>query len=447
MRQYVEDFRMAEIRPFQAVRYNNRYAEDLDRLITPPYDVISPEEQNAFYQAHPLNMIRLVLGKQFPGDSESDNRYTRAAAALKQWLHDGTLVRQDKPSMILYRMEFQEPGGGDCQLDGLLALVKVDDYGKGKVLPHEKTYKGPKVDQLNLMRHCRANITPIHGLFDDDNDVVMNLYERFTENPPEQMATDANGTVHMSWSIDDPETVSPIMGFLADKSIFIADGHHRYETARAYRNELLESGVSDGAGDYIMMYLTSMTHPGLTILPAHRMVKGLSNLDIPTLLWNLAPYFETEALSFTDGDRHEVSRRLVERIRSYSHVGGKFGMVVQGEEAFQLLRLKAFRKIELLMDPEIPSTLRRLDVTILREIIMGLGLGLGKDNAEGQIEYTPLVSEALSKVLKGEVQISFILNPTRVDQMRAAAELGHKLPHKSTYFFPKVASGLAMHVF
>lgn len=440
---------MADIQPFRMVQYNGKSAGELDRLITPPYDVISEAQQNAFYDAHPGNIIRLVLGKQFPEDTDRNNRYTRAGATLKQWMADGTLVRKDTPGMTIYRMDFEDPEGGRRQLDGIVALVKVDEYGKGKVLPHEKTYLGPKADQLNIMRHCRANITPIHALFNDEEDGVTNTYGRFMQGRPEQETTDADGTVHQTWTLTDDETISGIVASLKDKSIFIADGHHRYETALAYRNEVRASGrpESNGEGEYVMAYLTAMAHPGLTILPAHRMVKGLNEVDVPLVLKKLEPYFYSEELCFADGNREEVSRRLIERIASFSDIGGKFGMVVQGELCFQLLRLKDFEAVKPLMNSGIPDDLKGLDVTILREIIIGRGLGLDRDDPEGHIEYTPSISEALHKVIGGEVQVSFILNPTRVDQMRTAAEMGHKLPHKSTYFFPKLSSGLVLNVF
>jgi uncharacterized protein (DUF1015 family) len=440
---------MAEIKPFRAVHYSSKLAGDLTKLITPPYDVISREEQEVFYQTHPLNIIRLVLGKEFAEDNEANNRHTRAAGTLKQWMDNGILERRERPGLTVYRMDFNEPSGGRSRIDGIVALVKVDDYGKGKVLPHEKTYKGPKQDQLNLMRACKANLTPIHALFGDDRNEVMAVYKSLLQLPPDQEATEADGTMHRTWTIDDPEAIDKIVGLLSDKSLFIADGHHRYETALAFRDEMRAAGHTDPEGmhEYVMMYLTSMSHPGLTILPAHRMIKGLSDVDVPIILRVLDPYFEIEDLCYSKANRQEVAQTLIDRIRSYSNVGGKFGMVVQGDNCFRLLRLKDFQAIDSLMDADIPSSLRGLDVTILREIILGHALGMDKENVEGHIEYTPLVREALNKVLKGEIQVSFILNPTRVDQMRTAAELGHKLPHKSTYFYPKISSGLVLNVF
>jgi uncharacterized protein (DUF1015 family) len=210
-----------------------------------------------------------------------------------------------------------------------------------------------------------------------------------------------------------------------------------------------ESGnaIPGGAHEYVMMYLTSMSHPGLTILPAHRMVKGIDNVSFDSISNALNPYFDIEPLCFSPSDRDKVGATMVRRIHSYSDVGGKFGMVLQGDTCFYLLRLKDFSAIQDLISSDVPSSLRGLDVTILREVIMSVGLGLDVDASEGKIEYTPLISEAMAKALDGEVQASFILNATRVDQMREAAELGHKLPHKSTYFFPKLSSGLVLNVF
>ncbi|MBI5251190.1 MAG: DUF1015 domain-containing protein [Desulfomonile tiedjei] len=440
---------MPDIRPFQIVHYSDKHAGELNKLITPPYDIISPAEQEAFYRVNELNVIRLVLGKQYADDSDDNNRYTRAGATLRKWLDEGALTRDERPGFAIYRMEFDQLGGGRGTIDGIIALVKVDDYGQGKVLPHEKTYKGPKVDQLNLLRACRAHFTPIHGLFHDYNEQVVNEYSKFIQGPPQQETVDANGTVHKVWVLYDEESIARIRKALESASIFIADGHHRYETSLAYKKEMIATGHDDpdGGHQHVMMYLTAMSHPGLTILPAHRMVKGLKDFELEKIEDALSPYFHIEELCFSEINRDDVSRKLVERIRSYSDVGGKFGMVVRGENCFKLLRLKDFSAVDSMMDSDIPSTLRGLDVTILREVIMNHGLGMDRENNEGLIEYTPLISEALNQVMEGKIQVSFILNPTRVDQMRAAAELGHKLPHKSTYFFPKLSSGLVINVF
>ena len=439
---------MAEIQPFKMVHYNKDLTQELGKLITPPYDVISSEEQDGFYQSHPLNMIRLVLGKQSPEDSETDNRYTRAGGTLKDWMSERVLVQEDVPGLCIYQMEFEPAGRGRCTLDGIVCLGKVDEYGKGRVLPHEKTYLGPKKDQLSLMRSCKANITPIHALFNDQNDMVCREYSKFMQSPPDQECTDAEGNVHRTWFIRDEASIELIKREFLDKSIFIADGHHRYETALAYRDEVrgAQKDEAPGPHDWVMMYLTSLSHPGLTILPAHRMVKGLKDLEIENMKRALEPYFEIEELPCSMDDPSVTLRAVVERIANYSEIGGKFGMIAQGESCFRLLRLKDFSAIEPLIDDTIPDSLKGLDVTILREIIMGRGLGMNGSNVEGHIEYVPEVSQVVQRALRGEIQIGFILNPTRVDQMRAAAELGHKLPHKSTYFYPKISSGLALHL-
>ncbi|MCX5841094.1 MAG: DUF1015 domain-containing protein [Deltaproteobacteria bacterium] len=440
---------MAEVIPFQMVHYNPDYSESLSNLITPPYDVISPEEQESFYNANPNNIIRLVLGKQFAGDTDENNRYTRAANTLKKWMTDHVLVRKPKPGFTLYQMEFKQPDGTWRRLDGLVGLVKVDDYGVGKVLPHEKTYMGPKKDQLELLRACKANLTPIHAMFDDPDEVILKLYGSFLQSKPKQEVKDSDQTIHRTWTICDKESLDSIAEFLRGKSLFIADGHHRYETSLAYCREVEAQNpiTSDQSHKYVMMYLTSMSHPGLTILPAHRMLNGLPNLSKDVFLAKLRDYFDIREVSFENNDIEAASEALSSELNKYADVGGLFGMVINGEKKFYLLSLRDSKVNPPILDSSIPEAINNLDVTILRELILGHGFGLDKGNSEGHIEYTPSLSAAINKALLGDVQVSFILNPTRVDQMRRAAELGYKLPHKSTYFYPKISSGLVLNVF
>ena len=439
---------MAIIKPFKRLHYAGGTG-CLERLIAPPYDVISPEQQAAFYEAHERNIIRVVLGKQYPEDSETDNRYTRAAATLKQWIEQGVLVSSERCSLTIYQMEFERPDGGRRTIDGIAALVRVEDYGKGKVLPHEKTYRGPKQDQLNLLRSCRAHLTPIHGLFNDRENAVMREYKHFMTGPPDQEAVGSDGTRHRTWILDDENSIERIKSALRNKSIFIADGHNRYETSLAYRNEIRESGSGDpdGGHEYVMMYLTSTSHPGLTILPAHRMVKGLDEDVVRNMLDKLRPYFEIEELSCPSEETSEAARVLTSMVSPFSYSAGNFGVLLHYQKGVKVLKLKSLEAIDPLIDPAIPRDLRYLDVTILREVVMDYGLDLHGNDAEGHIEYTPSPVEALEKVKAGEVQVCFVLNPTRVEQVQAAAELGHKLPQKATYFYPKLASGLIMNVF
>lgn len=440
---------MADIRTFRMVHYHEKFAKELHLLITPPYDVILPKDQDLFYANHPLNIIRLVLGKQFEDDSDDNNRYTRASSTLRKWFHDDVLVRADTPGFAIYQMDFQKPDGERRIIDGIVALVKVDDYGHKKVLPHEKTYRGPKEDQLRLVRACKAHLTPIHALYDDANDIVVSLYNKFMVPSPLHETVDADGTVHRVWPLQDARILNQIIDVIRDKSLFIADGHHRYETSRAYMEEIETSGITFPGDEhkYVMMYLTAMSHPGLTILPAHRMIKGLANIDAHRMLNALEPYFQMEDLCASNGNLGEAALMMVHRLHEDEELGGTFGVAFHGEACLRMLKLRDFKAVQSLVDPEIPSSLRELDVTILRELILRHGLGFDKNTSEGRLEYTPSAVEALRKALDGEVQVSFILNPTRVDQMRAAAELGHKLPHKSTYFFPKLSSGLVLNVF
>ena len=437
---------MAKVIPFRAVQYNGTCASNLETLITPPYDVISPREQDAFYRSHPRNMIRLVLGKEYPDDSEVNNRYSRAAVTLKSWLDAGIMVRRERPSMTVYQMEFELPDGGRRLIDGIVALVKVDAYGKGKVLPHEKTYKGPKQDQLNLLRSCRAHFTPIHALFPDEHQKVVSIYERFIRQHPDLEARDPNGAIHRTWTFDDEQAIAGIQAVLDATSLFIADGHHRYETSLAYRDEILASGnsVPSKGHEYVMMYLTAMSHPGLTILPAHRLVKSVGDFYVEGVLAKLDPYFHVKKFDYTDRD--SAVQIVNEQVRPYAQAGGMFAMAVAKESAIWTARLKSHDAVDSLIDESIPPALREFDVTVLREAIMGHGLGLDRDDLEGKIEYSPSIADSIERLDNGRIQIAFLMNPTRVEQVQTAAELGHKLPHKSTYFFPKIASGLVLNV-
>ncbi len=440
---------MADIIPFQMVHYGPDYSDVLNSLITPPYDVISPEQQDMFYDAHPFNVIRLVLGKQFRYDTPEDNRYTRASKTLKKWMSEKILVRKPKPGFTLYQMDFKEPDGNRKRIDGLVGLVKVEDYGVGKVLPHEKTYSGPKKDQIELLRACRANFTPIHAMFDDPEEVILKLYGELFDSKPEQEVKDPDETIHSTWSLCDERSVHEITEFIREKSLFIADGHHRYETSLAYCREIEAQNTfsNDQCHKFVMVYLTSMSHPGLTILPAHRMLKDIKNFNKDELLRKISDCFNIHELDYDVNNIEMVSKRLSSKLHEFAETGGHFGMLINGEKRFYLLSLKKSQVISSFLNSNIPDILINLDVTILRELILGHVFGLDREDSEDHIEYTPSVEEAFKKTLQGEVQVSFILNPTRVDQMRETAELGHKLPHKSTYFYPKISSGLVFNVF
>lgn len=437
---------MADILPFQAVRYGKQYADELDSLICPPYDIISPEEQDSFYETHPLNIIRLVLGKQHPDDTPEHDRYTRAAETLRTWLKDGVLEHTESPGFTVYQMEYTLPDGGTRVVDGIISLVRVGEYGPGKVLPHEKTYLGPKEDQLKLLRACHANFTPIHALFSDEEGLVSAQYKELIESSPDRRATLGDGVIHRTWRLEDKAALDKIVETIKGSSLLIADGHHRYETALAFRDEMRAKGAAqaDGGHEFVMMYLTSMSHPGLTVLPAHRMIDRDGDLNIAEAIERIENYFEIEQLDYSAENSRQVAEQLISKISESSSNAGIMGIAVRNEPCFRLIRVKDLDKVVAEIDPQIPSAIRSLDVTILREVVMGIGFGIDAGQSEGIIDYTPSAVDALEKVLKGEKQVSFIINPTRVDQVRVAAELGHKLPHKSTYFYPKISSGLVL---
>ncbi|BAF60736.1 hypothetical protein PTH_2555 [Pelotomaculum thermopropionicum SI] len=296
---------MATVIPFRGLRYNPAKVENLAHVVTPPYDVIDAAAQDYYYKRHPYNIIRLEYGKAYPWDSETSNRYTRAACNFAAWLKESVLVPEALPALYLYEQEFT--AGGERKIrSGLICGVRLEPYEKGIVLPHEETIPKHKADRLELMRSCRANFSPIFGLYTDrENEVGSALREKVKETPPDVNFTDDNGEVHRMWVITCPVTIGKVQQLMAGKRIFIADGHHRYETALNYKKEreALEGGRGDGAVaaasscsvtpggniacsteyepayNYVMMNLVNLYDPGLVVLPTHRLVRNVAGLD------------------------------------------------------------------------------------------------------------------------------------------------------------------------
>ncbi|MGB9826248.1 MAG: DUF1015 domain-containing protein, partial [Desulfofundulus sp.] len=286
---------MAEIKPFRGLRYADGVGPLAD-LVTPPYDVIDAKAQDDYYQRHPYNIIRLEYGKVYPGDDESNNRYTRAAADFNAWREKGVLVPEKSPALYLYEQEFSV-GGKRLVRSGMTCAVKLEPYEKGVVLPHEETLPRHKADRLALMRACRANFSPIFGLYADAEMTVDNLLRSQAGRSPDLEFTGENGHGHRLWVVTDPGVIKQVQQAMADRRIFIADGHHRYETALAYsRERRQEEGnpAEPGPYDYVMMTLVNLYDPGLVVLPTHRLVRNVEGLVVDEFLDKIREHFEIE---------------------------------------------------------------------------------------------------------------------------------------------------------
>ena len=435
---------MANVRPFRGIRYNTDKL-NIAKLVTPPYDVISDQEQDAYHACHPNNIIRLILGKQFDSDNLSSNRYTRAAECYESWQSQNFLKRDDAPSFYFTAMDFSVEDKRYTRY-GLIALVKLERFDTGVVKPHEKTFTNVKSERLKLMSACHANFSPIFSLYPDSDHTILNsLLKAVKDIRPEIEFEDTQNQSHRLWRILDPSVQAFIENAMAKKSIFIADGHHRYETALEYLN-LLEQQQGhlepSHPAQYIMMYLTSMEDPGLVILPAHRQLTSVPDAILKSFLDKVSQFFDVQILPFDQRTKDSVMAQFIQLLEA-----GKschtLGAYYKNQSAFVLLSLKPN-----ILDSEtkIEAALKDLDVTLLTQIIFERVLMFDQstlDN-EKQITYTTHIDEAIGNVDQGKCDMVMLLNPTRIDQVQDVANSGLTMPRKSTYFYPKVITGLVV---
>jgi uncharacterized protein (DUF1015 family) len=439
---------MAEVKSFSGVRYNpQKAASTMADLVCPPYDVISPEAQQAFLAKTPYNIIRLELGEKFENDDDSNNRYTRSASTLKEWLESGILFKEQRPAYYLYEQEF-ESYGQSYKRRALLAAVRLHDWAENVILPHEHTLNHPKADRLALLQATNTNLSPIFCIYPDSDG---NIANQITPRPETQLLCefkDAADETTRLWLIDEPTQVEAIEEAFATKQLYIADGHHRYETALAYRNEQRATGGAEGGpADYVMMALTAIEDPGLVVLPYHRLVKGLSEEALETLNETLPHYFGMEEAIIQGEEKPgEYMVELIHNMDSEgsidNHVFGVYGMQ---PNIMSILKLKSHESVSELMPPH-SEAWQNLDVSIFQTVVLEGCLGMTEESVanEEKLSYTRDIEQAVTQVDAGEVQLLFVMPPTMVENMVAVADAHDQMPPKSTYFYPKFQTGLVM---
>ena len=439
---------MATVTPFRGVTYNTSKIGSLRDVVTPPFDVISPSDQEAFYARHPKNIVRVILGKAYPGDSAADNPHTRAAAHFNQWLADGILVRDAEPTLYLTAMEFIHEGRPITRF-GLIARVGLEPFEKGIVLPHERTFSRVKSERLNLMKASHANFSPIFGLYPDGNGLLDLLRTTVSNQAPALKFTERSGFHHSLWRITAPRVQQQVTERFAGNKIFIADGHHRYETALNYRDWVAANTPGFSAAhpaNHVMMYLCSMTDPGLIILPAHRMLKAVSAADLAALPEKATPYFDIRSFVFDGQDRASALEAFTQALRSNTN-RSTIGAFSRGSKVFHLFTLKPNVMADLFAH-ELDAALRDIDVTVLTRLILMefLGFDQARLDNENLIGYATDAAAAVETVDAGDYDVTFILNPTKIEQVRRIAEAGQIMPRKATYFYPKVVTGQVMNL-
>ncbi len=438
---------MAEVLPFRGIRYNPDKVANLADVITPPFDVISAADQQAFYARSPHNMVRLVLGKTAASDSPLDNPHSRAAACLKSWLADRTLVRDDQPGFYLTGLDFTVDGREMTRI-GLIARVRLAPFDEGIIRPHERTFTNVKSERLALMKACHANFSPIFAMVPDDDATFFGLIRRLVEeNPPATAFRGHDGLRHDLRPIVGADSVAAIGAALERRTLYIADGHHRYETALNYRDWVRAGNAGlpgDHPANFVMMYLCSMADPGLVIRAAHRLLRQMPSEMIDRLFVRAAPYFEIETISCDGPGTDGAFERFIGKLNGSS--GQSIGMAAKGRRELYCLTLKDSPAIDLLFGDDFPPPLRRVDVTVLTRLILTEFLDFDQARLDNEklIDHTTDAREAVERVGRGDFDAGFILNPTTVAQVRDVADNGLVMPRKATYFYPKVVTGLVI---
>jgi len=432
-----------KIKAFKALRYNVNVVRDVGNCIAPPYDVIDADQQERLYKKSQYNIVRIIKGKLSETDSDSDSRYTRAARFFNSWMKKGVLKTDPAPAIYAYVQDFSV-GNNRFQRSGFVALGKLEEFG-GLVQPHEKTLAGPKADRLNLMSATNAQFGQVFMLYDDSEKIADRIIARTTDEQPLLNFTDDQGVRHRLFGIVDTKDIEAIVKMMADKKAIIADGHHRYETALNYYKE-----THSPAAAYRMMTFVNMRNEGLIILPIHRLINGLSSFNIRELLKKLDKNFDISLYAFSNTEeKNSAMLDMFERMRSESGRGcNAFGIYTTGG-TFYAVVLKN-QQAMLQAAPAMSEVLRRLDVSVLHTLILDKQLGIGEKQLEKQnhIEYIKdigrAIDEAIERIDRGDAQAIFFVNATKVEHVKAVAAAGLKMPQKSTFFYPKIFTGLTI---
>ena len=407
--------------PFRGLRYNASKIGGLSNVIAPPYDVIKSEEQIALEARHPANIIRLILSQPHADDTDDENRYTRAAMLMNQWISEGTFQRDATPRYYIYDQSFNAPDGKDYTRRALIGLVKLQPFENRVVLPHEKTHAGPKIDRLNLMRQCHANLSPIFLLYADAAGDIEQIMENFTdEHPPEVDCEERFGSTHRLWGLDDPKRNTEIQNLFSQRPLLIADGHHRYETALAFQEEMAHTGLQ-GYG-YMMVNLVRMESPGLAVLAIHRLLDNLNPDRITHAITKLPEVFDVHEL--------DTQATLMAQLEAQREKSPAVGLST-ADDKYRLLVPHS-------------TTPGQLDVTLVQETLIKQMFQV--ETLADHISYTAYADDAVAHVKGGTGRVALLMNPTPVEQVLEIAMAGAIMPQKSTYFYPKMATGLVLNL-
>jgi len=444
---------MAQISAFRALRYDAKKVKDLALVVAPPYDIVSPEEQDALYARHPHNIVRLDFGKAQAGDNESHNKYHRAANLLRLWREQGVLKTDAKPALYLATQTYTAPDGRKLSFSGVYAQLKLEDYRKGVVKPHEKTLSKPKADRLELTKATLTNFSPIFFLYDDAKGAGARWMAAQMKKKPAASFKTGSGELHKVWVVDAPAAVKSFTAALARQAVYIADGHHRYETMLGFSKTAPRTVRAAAA--HTLACLSPFQDPGLIILPTHRLVHGLRAFSPSRMLQSLAQDFDVSPqASLPELERALAKARAAAAPKAKAKAGaaskGKakaarephaFGLVLPG--AHYLLTLKpAVDPLKAVKDKR-SAAYKSLDVSLLQALVLEKVLGMTPESiaAQENLIFEKDAARTAQAVAAGRAQAAFLLNPTRMDQLQAVSDAKDVMPQKSTYFQPKLITG------
>ncbi len=421
---------MPIIRPFRGIRYNLSKV-NINTVVAPPYDVIAPDQQNELYDRDPRNVVRLILGRE-------EDRYSAAAKTFDEWQKSGVLVRDSLPAIYPLVQSFKNAAGDTVRRKGFIALCRLEEFEKGIVLPHEKTLSKAKEDRFKLFKATNSNFSQIFGLYSDPAKTVDAAFAKILHTPPAIKVT-FDEVRNQLWTVTDTSVIAAVSEALKSKQVLIADGHHRYETGLAYRDSLKSQNPRHNGNElynYIMMFFTNLDDEGLVIFQTHRVIHSIPNFDWKRLSIELKKNFDLQHLK-----TQEAMLQMLAKEGTHT-----FGVIVNEPERYWVARLKGPGSLTSLVPSDVPKEVRDLDVVLLHAHILGDLLGISAEAQEKKlnIHYVQKVNACGEEVLSGKAQVAFIVNPTRIEQVRAVAKAGHTMPQKSTFFYPKLLSGLVM---
>ncbi|MGE5850612.1 MAG: DUF1015 domain-containing protein [Candidatus Methylomirabilota bacterium] len=439
---------MAEIIPFRALRYNPQFISDLKLVVAPPYDVISPEAQERYHARHPHNVVRLTLAKEGEDAATGRDRYDRAARTFTAWQAEGILRRDPEDGIYLYEQEFSMGEEHRIARRGFMAPMRLANYEEKVVFPHERTFAKYREDRLRLMRACPANLEPIFAFYPGSDQRIRALIDQGMDTDPQVQLVDEDGIRHRLWILREPSTVAALIQALRDRPVIIADGHHRYETALNFRDERRSQDTAPPEvqrrrlDNYVLTYLVSAEDPGLVILPTHRLIRQRPVLGGDALCRALARHFHVETVALDPGNPVMSLRIVLADLTRRRRDAVIFGLYA-GSQEMLALQLTDMAVIDNLVAAGRSPEYARLDVAILHRVVIEQILGIQPTGeADDSISYTRDEAQALAAVASGEAHLALFQNPPRVEQVQAVAMAGERMPQKSTFFFPKLLSGL-----